>query len=121
MEDVAPAAQDVSMISTVEVRATLKGMKNGNAVGPDDKSAEMLKCLGKRYGEKYWTRLFSYILASQKMPVELRKSVLVQYLKTKGDIQRCNRYGGIKLEGSLVKKSDDYFCAVVGHHAKKEL
>ena len=49
------------------------------------------------------TKQFNVILASQKMPEEWRKSVLVLIFKTKGDVQSCSSYRGIKLKSQTMK------------------
>ncbi|KAL7841885.1 hypothetical protein SRHO_G00255760 [Serrasalmus rhombeus] len=81
--------QEVQRISKVEVRAALKRMKNGKAVGPDDIPVEVWRCLGEKAVD-FLTRLFNKILESERMPDEWRSSVLVPIFKNKGDVQSCS-------------------------------
>ena len=67
-----------------EVKITLKKMKNGKAVGPDDIPAEVWKCLGMA-AVVFLTGLFNDILQLKKMPDEWRRSTLVPIFKGKGD------------------------------------
>ena len=76
-------------------------MKSGEAVGPDDITVEVCKCLGE-VAVGSLTRLFNRILEIDKMPDEWRKSVLVPIYK-KGDVQSCNNYREIKLLSHTMK------------------
>ncbi|KAK3510502.1 hypothetical protein QTP70_009139 [Hemibagrus guttatus] len=91
--------QKVDKIRKDEVRKTLKRMKSGNAVGPDDIPVEVWKCLGEAAVE-FLTSLFNRVLESEKMPEEWR-SVLVLIFKNKGDVQSCSNYRGIKLSHTM--------------------
>ena len=51
-------------------------MKSGKAVGPDDMSVEVWKCLGD-VSVDFLTRLFNRILETGKILAKWRKSVLV--------------------------------------------
>ena len=94
--------QTVPRIDRDKVRAALKRMKCGKAVGPDDLPVEAWKCLGELAIE-FLTRLFNKILESGKMPDEWRKSVLIPIFKNKGDVQSCTNYRGIKLISHSMK------------------
>uniref|UniRef100_A0AAR2LU20 Reverse transcriptase domain-containing protein n=1 Tax=Pygocentrus nattereri TaxID=42514 RepID=A0AAR2LU20_PYGNA len=94
--------QEVQRISKVEVRAALKRMKNGKAVGPDDIPVEVWRCLGEKAVD-FLTRFFNKILESERMPDEWRSSVLVPIFKNKGDVQSCSNYRGIKLMSHTMK------------------
>ena len=77
--------QGVWWITKDDVRAAMKRMKNGKAVGLDDTPVEAWRCLGKMAVE-FLTRLFNTILESERMPEEWRRSVLVPIFKNKGDV-----------------------------------
>ena len=94
--------QEVPQISKEEVRAAMKRMKRGKAVGPDDIPTEAWSCLGE-LAVDFLTRLFNNILATEKMPEEWRQSILVPIFKNKGDAQSCNNYRGIKLMSHSMK------------------
>ncbi|KAK3547070.1 hypothetical protein QTP86_009563 [Hemibagrus guttatus] len=94
--------QKVDKIRKDEVRKTLKRMKSGKAVGPDDIPVEVWKCLGEAAVE-FLTSLFNRVLESERTPEEWRRSVLVPIFKNKGDVQSCSNYRGIKLMSHTMK------------------
>ena len=94
--------REVPQISKEEVRAGMKRMKRGKAVGPDDIPAEAWSCLGE-LAVDFLAGLFNNILATEKMPEEWRQSILVPIFKNKGDAQSCNNYRGIKLISHSMK------------------
>ncbi|KAK3552031.1 hypothetical protein QTP70_031579 [Hemibagrus guttatus] len=96
VEGVNSVEQKVDKIRKDEVRKAMKRMKVGKAVGPDDISVEVWKCLGEAAVE-FLTSLFNRVLESERMPEEWRRSVLVPIFKNKGDVQSCSNYRGIKL------------------------
>ncbi|KAK3565386.1 hypothetical protein QTP86_007665 [Hemibagrus guttatus] len=102
VEGVNSVEQKVDKIRKDEVRKALKRMKNGKAVGPDDISVEVWKCLGEAAVE-FLTSLFNRVLESERMPEEWRRSVLVPIFKNKGDVQSCSNYRGIKLISHTMK------------------
>ncbi|KAF7651214.1 hypothetical protein LDENG_00113870 [Lucifuga dentata] len=102
VEEVTVVNQEVAKISKDEVRRSLKRMKSGKAVGPDDIPVEVWKCLGE-VAVEFLTRLFNEILESERMPEEWRRSVLVPIFKNKGDVQSCGNYRGIKLMSHTMK------------------
>ncbi|KAK3528423.1 hypothetical protein QTP86_034243 [Hemibagrus guttatus] len=102
VEGVNSVEQKVDKIRKDEVRKTLKRMKSGKAVGPDDIPVEVWKCLGEAAVE-FLTSLFNRVLESEKMPEEWRRSVLVPIFKNKGDVQSCSNYRGIKLMSHTMK------------------
>ncbi|KAF7644203.1 hypothetical protein LDENG_00226100 [Lucifuga dentata] len=61
VEEVTVVNQEVPKISKDEVRRSLKRMKSGKAVGPDDIPVEVWKCLGE-VAVEFLTRLFNEIL-----------------------------------------------------------
>ncbi|KAK2897556.1 hypothetical protein Q8A73_013936 [Channa argus] len=102
VEEVTVVEQEVAKISKSEVRRTLKRMKSGKAVGPDDIPVEVWKCLGE-VAVEFLTSLFNKILESERMSEDWRKSVLVPIFKNKGDVQSCGNYRGIKLMSHTMK------------------
>jgi hypothetical protein len=77
-------------------------MKIGKALGPDDISIEVWRCLG--YIAIVWlTKLFNIIFRSNKMLDEWRRSILILIFKNKGDIQSYTNYKGIKLMNHTMK------------------
>ena len=77
-------------------------MKKGKAVGPDELSLEVWKCMGDM-GIKFLTRLFNKLLVGEWIPEKWRKSVLIPIYKNKGDVQCCGNYRGIKLTSHTIK------------------
>ena len=87
--------KEVNCISR-EVKNTLRRMKKGKAIGPDELPVEVWKCMGEM-GIKFLTRLFNRLLMGEWMPEEWRRSVLIPNNKNNGDAQCCGNYRGIKL------------------------
>ena len=83
-------------INEAETERALKGMKSGKAVGSDEITAEVWKCLGW-FGVVILCKLFNSIMITETIPSAWRDSVLVPIFKEKGDIQECKNYRGIKL------------------------
>jgi Reverse transcriptase (RNA-dependent DNA polymerase) len=92
----------VRRIQESEVKETLKKIKIGKALGPDDIPIEVWSCLGD-IAIVWLTKLFYTIFQSNKMLDEWRKSILVPIFKNKGDIQSCTNYKGIKLMSHTMK------------------
>ena len=61
--------EEVNCISRVEVKNTLRKMKKGKTVGPDELPVEVWKCMEKM-GIKFFTRLFNRLLMGERMPEE---------------------------------------------------
>ncbi|MBN3293374.1 LORF2 protein, partial [Polypterus senegalus] len=82
----------------------MKRMKNGKAVGPDDKPVETWWCFGEMAVE-FLTTLLNGILESESERIleEWRRSVLVPIFKNKGDVQSCSNYRGNKLMSHSMK------------------
>ena len=102
LENAEPVNKEVKQITKEEVRRTLKRMKVGKAVGPDDIPIEAWIGLGE-IAVDFLTTVFNKILESEKMPDEWRNSVLVPIFKNKGDVQNCSNYRGIKLINHSMK------------------
>ena len=80
-------------------------MKKGKAVGPDELSVEVWKCMEKM-GIKFLTRLFNRLLMGERMPEGWRRSLLIPIYKNKGDALCCGNYRGIKLMNHIMKVWD---------------
>ena len=93
---------EVESISKEEVRENIQRMKNGKAVGPDDKPVEVWKCLGES-ALKFLTKLYNITMESERMPDEWRDSVLIPIFKNKGDIQSCSNDIGITFISHTMK------------------
>ena len=94
--------EEVNCVSREEVKNTLRRMKKGKAVGPDELTVEVWKCMEKM-GIKFLTRLFNRLLMGERMPEEWRRSVLIAIYKNKGNAQCCGNYRGIKLMSQTIK------------------
>ena len=80
----------------------MKRMKNGKAIGPDDKPVEVWKCLGE-IALEFLTKRYNRTMESERMPEEWRDSVLIPIFKNKCDVQSCSNYRGIKLISHIIK------------------
>ena len=89
-------------ISRNEVKVAISRMKNGEATGMDGIPVEVWKCLGEEGIDMPWD-LMKGIYEQEKIPTELRDSVIIPIYKEKGDIQDCGNYGGIKLMSHTMK------------------
>ena len=93
--------EEVNYVSR-EVKNALRRIKKGKAVGPDELSVDVWKCMEKME-IKFLTRLFNRLLMGERMPEEWRRSVLIPIYKNKGDAQCCGNYRGIKLMSHTMK------------------
>ena len=93
--------EEVNCVSREEVKNVLKRIKTGKAVGADEFSVEVWKCMGEM-GIKCLTKLFNKVLVGERMSEEWR-SVLIPIYKTKRDAQCCGNYRGIKLMSQTIK------------------
>ena len=60
--------EEVNCVSR-EVKNTLRKMKKGKAVGPDELPVEVWKCMGEM-GIEFLSRLFNRLLMGERMPEE---------------------------------------------------
>ena len=76
--------EEVNCVCREEVKNTLRRMKKGKAVGPDELPVEVWKCMGEM-GIEFLTRLFNRILMGERIPEEWkrRRVCLSQTIKTK--------------------------------------
>ena len=84
-EEVEAVNKEVNCVSR-EVKNTLRRMKKGKAVGPDELPVEVWKCMGK-IGIEFLTRQFNKLLLGEQMPEKWRRSVLISIYKNKEDAQ----------------------------------
>ena len=56
--------EEVNCVSREEVKNTLRSMKKGKVVGPDELAAEVWKCMGEM-GIEFLTRLFNKLLVGE--------------------------------------------------------
>jgi hypothetical protein len=94
--------QFVHRIQESEVKDTLKRMKGGKTMGPDEIPIEVWMSLGA-VAIVWLTKLFNIIFRSNKSLDEWRRSILVPIFKNKGDVQSCTNYRGIKLMSYTMK------------------
>ena len=94
--------EGVNCVSKEEVKNALRRMKKGKAVGPDELTIEVWKCVGEME-IKFLIRLFNKLLVGKRMPEEGRRSMLIPIYKNKGDAQCCGSYRGIKLMSYIMK------------------
>jgi hypothetical protein len=86
----------VRRIQESKVKEALKRMKVGKAMGPDGIPIEVWRCLWDIV-ILWLTKFFNHIFWSNKMLDEWRRSILLPIYKSKGDIQSCPNYRGLKL------------------------
>jgi hypothetical protein len=72
-------------IQEYEMKKYLKRMKTDKALGPNDISIEVWRCLGD-IAIVWLTSLFNIIFRSNKISDEWRRSILVPIFNNKGDI-----------------------------------
>ena len=94
--------RDVEDIFEEEVRTGFRKMKKRKAQGPGDIPVEAWIAVGNK-GVKFLANFFNRLLRGEKIPDELRRSVLVHLYKGKGDIKECGNYRGIKLMSHSMK------------------
>ena len=94
--------EESNCVTIEEVKNALRTMEKGKAVGPNELSVELWKCM-REMGIKFLTRLFNKLLVGEWMPEEWRKSVFIPIFKNKGDPQRCGSYRKIKLMNHIMK------------------
>ena len=89
-------------IERTEVLESLRRMKKGKAVGPDDIPIEAWRVLGE-VGIETLLNIFTDLMETEKMTEEWRDSILVPVFTNKGDILDCGNYRGIKLMAHTLK------------------
>ena len=94
--------KEVNYVSREEVKNALRKMKKVKAVGPDELSVEVWKCM-EEMGIKFLTKQFSRLLMDEWMPEKWRRSVLISIYKNKGDAQCSGNNREIKLMSHTMK------------------
>lgn len=87
--------------TTEEVRAAIKGMKDGKATGPDHFSSEFLGLMNDS-GIKWLTRIFNNVYNTGEIPQSWLKSTFVT-LPKKSNAKKCDEYRIISLMSHLLK------------------
>ena len=98
---------DVSPPSELEVRASIRNLKNGKACGIDGISAEMLKA-DLDTSSKILTTFFRSVWDSNAIPEDWSKGLIVK-LPKKGNIQFCDNWRGI----TLLSVPSKVFCRIL--------
>lgn len=86
----------IEAVTTVEVRAAIRKMKNDRGSGPSGLVADVLKAAGE-VGVNWMTDVCNAVMTEGKIPSDWCKSWMVTVFKGKGDALECGSYRGIKL------------------------
>src|SRR6059036_14178 len=100
--DKVEASVDEREISVSEVRLAIAKAKSGKAAGPSGVAADMLKAAGEA-GVKWVTDICNEVVRSGVVPVDWRRSWMVNVYKGKGNALECSSYRGIKLLEHVLK------------------
>src|SRR6184192_2373037 len=96
------ASVDERLISVSEVRLAIAMAKSGKAAGPSGVAADMLKVAGE--AEVKWvTDICNEVVRSGVVPVDWKRSRMVNVYKGKGNALECSSYRGIKLLDHVLK------------------
>src|SRR5207247_3057705 len=90
------ASVDERLISVSKVRLAITKAKSGKATGRSGVAADMLKTAGEA-GVKWVTDICNKVVRSGVVPVDWRRSWMVNVYKGKGNALECSSYRGIKL------------------------
>src|SRR3989442_13089096 len=96
------ASVDEREISVSEVSSAISKAKSGKAAGPSGVAADMLKAAGEA-GVKWVTDICNEVVRSGVVPVDWRRSWMVNVYKGKGNALECSSYRGIKLLEHVLK------------------
>src|SRR3989441_2752155 len=100
--DKVEASVDERLISVSEVRLAIAKAKSGKAAGPSGVAADMLKAAGEA-GVKWVTDTCNEVVRSGVVPVDWKRSWMVNVYKGKGNALECSSYRGIKLLDHVLK------------------
>src|SRR2546425_1028106 len=100
--DKVEASVDEREISVSEVRLAIAKAKSGKAAGPSGVAGDMLKAAGEA-GVKWVTDICNEVARSGVVPVDWRRSWMVNVYKGKGNALECSSYRGIKLLEHVLK------------------
>src|SRR5213083_131660 len=96
------ASVDEREISVAAVSSAISKAKSGKAAGPSGVAADMLKAAGE--AEVKWvTDICNEVVRSGVVPVDWRRSWMVNVYKGKGNALECSSYRGIKLLEHVLK------------------
>src|SRR6267154_2078447 len=84
------------VISAAGVRVAISRAKSGRAAGPSGVAAHMLKAAGESW-VKWATDICNEVVSSGEIPVDWKRSWMVNVYKGKGNALECSSYRGIKL------------------------
>src|SRR6266516_7564871 len=90
------ASVDERVISVAEVRLAIAKAKSGKAAGPSGVAVDMLKAAGET-GVEWVTDICNEVVSSGVVPVDWKRSWMVNVYKGKGNALECSSYRGIKL------------------------
>src|SRR6266516_1526865 len=93
---------DERVISVAEVRLAISKAKSGKAAGPSGIATDMLKAAGEA-GVKWVTDICNEVVSSGEVPVDWKRSWMVNVYKGKGNALECSSYRGIKLLEHVLK------------------
>src|SRR2546425_2219059 len=96
------ASVDERLISVSEVRLAIAKAKSGKAAGPSGVAADKLKAAGEA-GVKWVTDICNEVVRSGVVPVDWKRSWMVNVCKGKGNALECSSYRGIKLLDHVLK------------------
>src|SRR4051812_4863015 len=96
------ASVDEREISVAEVSSAISMAKSGKAAGPSGVAVDMLKAAGEA-GVKWVTDICNEVVRSGVVPVDWRRSWMVNVYKGKGNALECSSYRGIKLLEHVLK------------------
>src|SRR3989441_8054585 len=96
------ASVDEREISVAEVRLAIAKTKCGKAAGPSGVAADMLKAAGEA-GVRWVTDICNEVVRSGVVPVDWKRSWIVNVYKGKGNALDCSSCRGIKLLDHVFK------------------
>src|SRR5437867_7697918 len=96
---------DERLISVSEVGLAIAKARSGKATGPSGVAADMLKAAGEA-GVKWVTDICNEVVRSGAVPVDWKRSWMVNVYKGKGNALECSSCRGIKLLDHVLKVLD---------------
>src|SRR6266516_7436514 len=85
---------DERVISVVEVRLAIFKAKSGKAAGPSGVATDMLKAAGEA-GVKWVIDICNEVVSGGVVPLDWKRSWMVNVYKGKGNALECSSYRGI--------------------------
>src|SRR6266516_668899 len=93
---------DERVISVDEVRLAIAKAKSGKAAGPSGVAVDMLKAAGEA-GVRWVTDICNEVVSGGVVPLDWKRSWMVNVYKGKGNALECSSYRGIKLLEHVLK------------------